>query len=116
MDHNRDGFVDTEELTSKLKQKTMWKKLIRQVWAYVSVFQLESDYTTEDFNFADENKDNLVSWEEYIEDIGSHTRFLKFYFWFKNQKKLWPNWDMLMISRRNTQPATMPLTWFVIDQ
>ena len=41
-------------------------------WIFVSVFQLEIDYYPDEFHFADENKDTFVSWEEIIEDIGSH--------------------------------------------
>jgi len=68
MDHNRDGFVDTEELTSKFLWFSCQKHKKWTVWSYVSVLQLDSEFTTEEFHFADENKDNLLSWDEIIED------------------------------------------------
>jgi len=49
MDHNRDGFVDTEELTT---------------WTLVSLYSIAGEDAREDFTFVDESSDNYMSWAE----------------------------------------------------
>merc|ERR1711935_1244735 len=49
MDHNRDGFVDTEELTT---------------WTLVSLSSIAGQDAHDDFTFVDDSNDNYMSWAE----------------------------------------------------
>jgi len=53
MDHNRDGFVDMEELTT---------------WTIVSLYNIAGADAKEDFSFVDENNDNEMSWGEVSQE------------------------------------------------
>merc|ERR1719370_536303 len=53
MDHNRDGFVDMEELTT---------------WTVVSLYNIAGADAREDFSFVDENNDNEMSWGEVSQE------------------------------------------------
>jgi len=53
MDHNRDGFVDMEELTT---------------WTIVSLYNIAGADAREDFSFVDENSDNSMSWGEVSQE------------------------------------------------
>merc|ERR1712088_1185106 len=53
MDHNRDGFVDMEELTT---------------WTIVSLYNIAGADAREDFSFVDENNDNEMSWGEVSQE------------------------------------------------
>jgi len=49
MDHNRDGYVDSEELTT---------------WTLVSLYNIASQDAQEDFTFVDEDDDSHMTWAE----------------------------------------------------
>lgn len=53
MDHNRDGFVDMEELTT---------------WTVVSLYNIAGADAREDFSFVDENNDNTMTWSEVSQE------------------------------------------------
>jgi len=53
MDHNRDGFVDMEELTT---------------WTVVSLYNIAGADAREDFSFVDENSDNSMTWGEVSQE------------------------------------------------
>jgi len=54
MDHNRDGFVDMEELTT---------------WTLISIFSLaETQDAADDFVLADADDDELISFKEAFEN------------------------------------------------
>jgi len=53
MDHNRDGFVDMEELTT---------------WTIVSLYNIAGADAQEDFSFVDENSDNSMTWGEVSQE------------------------------------------------
>lgn len=49
MDHNRDGYVDSEELTT---------------WTLVSLYNIASQDAHDDFSFVDEDDDGHMTWAE----------------------------------------------------
>lgn len=53
MDKNGDGFVDPDELTE---------------WIVDSLQLLDKEETDERFDEIDENKDDLITWDEYKKD------------------------------------------------
>merc|ERR1719436_397964 len=53
MDHNRDGFVDMEELTT---------------WTIVSLYNIAGADAKRIFSFVDENNDNEMSWGEVSQE------------------------------------------------